>query len=46
MEVDESRRRKLGRAPGEGGVERALMVVIAVGFRGVFTADIDNCVAG
>lgn len=46
MEINESGRREFGRARRKGGIEGALMVVIAVGLRRVFPPDIDDGMAG
>lgn len=46
MKVDKAGGGELGGAIGEGGGEGTLVVVVAVGGRGVFTADVDDGVAG
>ena len=46
VEVDEACGGEFGGVVGEGGVEGALMVVVAVGTGVVFATDIDDRVAG
>ena len=46
MQVDETGGGELGCVGGEGAGEGALVVVVAVGGRGVLAADVDDGVAG